>query len=361
MGPNIDFTRKPNLTLVPKAAERKAYLDYARGIAIISVVYFHVLVGLEAARLDLSEFLQWTRFLADSFQMPLFFLLSGLHVSQSLEGRTTVGFVTAKLSRLIYPYTIWSLITGGLQLTLSNYVNSSITITDLLSIWYRPLPNQHYWFLATLFLMFMISLIVFRVSQKHYLLILAAIAMVPWVFPLHSSERIINKIFYYMLFFVLGISYTRFSWDRYLRVASGKTLSVIVIVFLFCDFLAWYTITISVTLTKFILASMGVGIVIMASKYLAKIGRLDLIRQFGFFSMEIYLAHVLFLAAVRIFLQKALEVRSVCIHIPIEVAVGLILPVLVYKLAIRYHVPYLFELPRKKSIPVNVNSEVALN
>ncbi len=342
------------MTLMTKAAERESYLDYASGIGIISVVYGHVLVGLGVAGLDLPYIIQWTRFLERTYVMPLFFLLAGLHVLHSLEERTTSSFVTSKLSRLIYPYAIWSIITGGLQMALSNYVNSSITVTDLLSIWYRPLPNQHYWFLATLFLMFMLSLIVFRISQRHYLPILAVAALVPWVLPLHSSERIIDKLLNYMVFFVLGIIYTRFSWDRYLRAVSGKVMSAIVIVFLFSHFFVYYTMPKWVTMPSPILTLLGIGIVIMASKYLVKLGKLDFIRQFGFYAMQIYLAHVLFFGAARIFIQKALGVRSVWIHIPIELALGLILPVLLYKLAIRYHVPYLFELPRKKSVKMNV-------
>jgi fucose 4-O-acetylase-like acetyltransferase len=340
-----------------QATEREAYLDYAKGIGIISVVYFHVLVGLEAAGIDQSDFLQWTRFLADSFQMPLFFVVAGFHVSQSLEGRTTASFVTGKLSRLMYPYAIWSLITGGLQVALSSYVNSSITVTDLLSIWYRPLPNQHYWFVATLFLMFMLFLIAVRISQRHYLPILVGAALAPWVLSLHSSERTIELLLTYLPFFVIGIIYTRFSLNRYLRAVSGKALSAIVVFFMLYDFFAWHSITKSATSAIFILAPLGVGIVIMTSIYLAKLGRLDLIRQFGFYSMQIYLAHILFLAGARIFMQKALGVTSVWIHIPIETSVGLILPVLLYKLAIRYNIPYLFELPRKKSIQVNVSDK----
>jgi len=337
-----------------KVAERENHLDYAKGIGIISVVYFHTLVGLEAAGLDLSNSLQWSIFFVASYQMPLFFFLAGLHAAQSLAARSTKSFVTNKLSRLIYPYVIWSLITGGIQVALSNYVNSSITVKDLLSIWYRPLPNQHYWFLATLFLMFMLFLIVFRISKRHYLPILIGIALAPYIFSLHSSERMIEKLFIHIPFFVLGIIYTQFHWDHYLPVVSYKYILAIIIVFLLYNFVVWHAIPQSVIPVTLILKTLGVAVVIMVSKYLIKLGRVDLIKVFGIYSMQIYLAHGLFLAGARIFMQKYLGVRCIWFHIPIELAMGLILPLLLYKLAIRYHIPYLFEIPMKKSIPVNV-------
>nr|WP_276330832.1 acyltransferase family protein [Serratia inhibens] len=58
---------------------REAWVDYAKGIGIILVVFDHVNRGLYSANIHLSEsFYQLTDSVIYSFHIPLFFFLSGL-------------------------------------------------------------------------------------------------------------------------------------------------------------------------------------------------------------------------------------------------------------------------------------------
>ncbi|BEL98781.1 hypothetical protein SM14VA2_11940 [Serratia marcescens] len=67
---------------------REAWVDYAKGIGIILVVFGHVNRGLYSAGIQLSgSSYLLTDSIIYSFHMPLFFFLSGLFFTQSLDKR----------------------------------------------------------------------------------------------------------------------------------------------------------------------------------------------------------------------------------------------------------------------------------
>jgi fucose 4-O-acetylase-like acetyltransferase len=128
--------------------ERQAWIDVARGIGVILVVYGHVLGGLVGAGLfPAGPGARWMNFGLYTFHMPLFFLLAGLNVPHSLQ-RGAGPFLTSKLWTLAYPYLLWSLIQGSIILVAAHDVNTPVTVGDLLAIPYRPMAQ--FWFLYAL-------------------------------------------------------------------------------------------------------------------------------------------------------------------------------------------------------------------
>ena len=128
--------------------ERQAWIDVARGIGVILVVYGHVLGGLVGAGIfPNGSSAQWMSFGLYTFHMPLFFFLAGLNVPHSLR-RGTEPFLSSKVWTLAYPYMLWSLIQGGAILLAAHDVNTPVTIADLLAIPYRPMAQ--FWFLYAL-------------------------------------------------------------------------------------------------------------------------------------------------------------------------------------------------------------------
>ena len=133
--------------VVPAGAGRTAWVDIAKGLGIILVVYGHVLRG----NIDLAAYPGWA--VQDrviyAFHMPLFFVLSGLFLARSLA-RGRAAFLRDRGIQLVYPYLLWSLITAGLELAMSAYVNSPLGLRDVLLI--PVVPIEQYWFLYVLFL-----------------------------------------------------------------------------------------------------------------------------------------------------------------------------------------------------------------
>ena len=102
---------------------RIGWLDSARGLGIILVVIGHALGGLIDSPLgDGQDTFRRIFFAIYSFHMPLFFLLSGLLVTQRLE-RGAAPFARALLPTIVWPYFLWSVIQFSLIFALGNLVN----------------------------------------------------------------------------------------------------------------------------------------------------------------------------------------------------------------------------------------------
>jgi fucose 4-O-acetylase-like acetyltransferase len=138
---------------------RIEWIDVARGIGIILVVYGHVLQGLLAAGLlSRSNPLWLSDYAIYTFHMPLFFVLAGLNVKSSLK-KGTGGFLLGKLWTVAYPYFLWSAIQGSIQLHIAalapgavNHVRSPLFMETIL---WRPIAQ--FWFLYALFICHMIA------------------------------------------------------------------------------------------------------------------------------------------------------------------------------------------------------------
>lgn len=115
-------------------APRQDWVDVARGIAIILVVYGHILLGH-----FVSSPPDWVTKQASfiyAFHLPLFFMLFGLFLWSAL-GKSR--FLRSRGRQLIYPYLLWSLITVALEIVLARLVNSPLTVRDALLIPIVPL------------------------------------------------------------------------------------------------------------------------------------------------------------------------------------------------------------------------------
>ncbi len=102
-----------------------AWIDYARGISIILVCYRHCFDGLREAHLPMSGYpvLEILNVCFYSFRMPLFFIVSGLFVSRSLQKKSMAGYFKSRFSVVFYPLMIWGSLQITLQLLLKNYAS----------------------------------------------------------------------------------------------------------------------------------------------------------------------------------------------------------------------------------------------
>jgi fucose 4-O-acetylase-like acetyltransferase len=130
---------------------RLAWVDYLRGIAILLVVYRHVLLGLEHTNLVIPASLVNANMIFYSFRMPLFFILSGIFINGSIARRPLKKLIFTKFENLLYPYLVWSFIQVTLQILLSQFTNSNRTVLDYTYILYQPRALDQFWYLPALF------------------------------------------------------------------------------------------------------------------------------------------------------------------------------------------------------------------
>lgn len=84
--------------------DRDAWIDYAKAIGIILVVYGHVARGIFTAGLDMDpRIYEITDNIIYSFHMPLFFFLSGLFLLPSLAKRSHTNLLFNKVDTILYP------------------------------------------------------------------------------------------------------------------------------------------------------------------------------------------------------------------------------------------------------------------
>ena len=102
------------------------------------------------------------------------------------------------------------------------------------------------------------------------------------------------------------------------------------------------------------IAMIGCAFVISVSFILQKYSNAKWLEILGRHSLYIYVAHVIVAASLRILLTRVFNIYSVPVLLVSGIIVGLIVPVLLYKLAVRINMPWIFTLQNRKQIVVNV-------
>src|SRR5437016_1414734 len=143
------WSRALNLSVLQK--NRWPWVDYLKGIAIILVVYRHVLIGIGRSGIYIPNYLTNANMIFYSFRMPLFFILSGLFISGSLAKRSLKKIISIKFENLLYPYLIWSFLQITLQIAMSGITNADRSLIDYTYILYQPRKLDQFWYLSALF------------------------------------------------------------------------------------------------------------------------------------------------------------------------------------------------------------------
>ncbi|HCB1938448.1 TPA: acyltransferase family protein, partial [Klebsiella pneumoniae] len=139
---------------------RESWVDYAKGIGILLVVFGHVNRGLQAAGIIMpSKLYHLVDSIIYSFHMPLFFFLSGLFFIKSIEKKGKLLLFIDKFKTIAYPYLVWSLLQGTIEVLLSRFTNSKTSFTDLLMLFSHP--RAQFWFLYALLMIFVLSIIIY--------------------------------------------------------------------------------------------------------------------------------------------------------------------------------------------------------
>lgn len=304
---------------------RNISIDTLRGIACILLVAFHV-VGAEdtGLRLDTSHFLSEANNVLIYLRMPLFSFLSGFVYAWRPYSGDSGKFVKAKARRLLVPMLLVGTFHALLQ-SLTPGVNGSNYDWGMLHI----LPVAHFWFLESLFIVFMVTAgleVLGLLSTPVRLLGLWLAAVVLFMSTSPTEILGINGAVYLFPFFLLGLGCQRFG-DRLAQIPLSwlaGALSSFVLYLVIADegFPVWNSLTA-------VLLGAGSCLVLLRSRV-----QVRWLAWIGYFSFAIYLFHSMFSAASRIALVR-LGVESVPVLFWSGLLVGLAGPILTYLLLIR--------------------------
>lgn len=326
-------------------ADHYGWVDYAKGIGIVLVVYGHVARGVfNAGMIQNVELYKLVDSIIYSFHMPLFFFISGSFFVSSLRKRSAKGLLSSKLDTIVYPYLVWSLIQGLIKLLVGPVTNFGMELDELTTILWKPIDQ--FWFLYVLFLIFLIITVGYRfVSNVRILFILSAVLFV-FGSQFGTGWGVLNNTYGYIVYFCGGMMLSQYLG----KPAKNPFIWVLVSGggFILLQILEHgHVVEISLEpYSSLIIGWIGVMTTIFISKLLFQVN-FKTLEIIGKYSLGIYLAHVLFGSGFRIIMQKIFGVDNSPFHLIFGTLLGIVLPILLVKYAELMRLSFLFSPPKK--------------
>jgi fucose 4-O-acetylase-like acetyltransferase len=310
---------------------RFQWVDIAKGIGIILVVYGHVVRGLHSSKIIGEQIFYFSDTLVYSFHMPLFFVLAGLFFMKSMGKYTSGKLFVEKCKTILYPYIIWSLFQTGTKIMLSKFTNGGEELNSLNSLLTCLfIPRAQFWFLFALFFINLFNLLLISVFRHIWLIISIIIGLVYYLFPV--SLFVFSNALHYLIFFNIGILASNILLNNsFLKTASKLSFLVIsILLFLIVEYV-YVCKSLRISFYSLITALTGLFLVIQTAY------KIDTYRGFpskllnfvGRYSLEIYILHILVVGGIRILLSVFLGVQNVVIHITLGTLCGVLIPFII--------------------------------
>ncbi len=333
---------------------RTDWVDYAKAIGIILVVYGHVARGVFNAGIEIPENLyRLTDSVIYSFHMPLFFFLSGLFFYQSFSKRGGIGLTLNKLDMIVYPYLIWSILQGSVEVLLSNYTNGSVELSEIFSLWE---PRAQFWFLYALFFVFVASCAIFYFFSEKYAVLVFFFSCTLYVVQLHLPDvKLLSLIANNLVYFALGIIFTKYRFSEMFSSNTAvllTTMTFILSQYLFHDYLG--KLYMDKGFESLLLACVSILFIVSLSIAIGKKSN-SFLAYIGASSMAIYLMHILAGSGARVILSKFVGIDSMFIHIAVGCIAGIMLPLLALQVINTLKISYIFSAPISRWLEFSYN------
>lgn len=313
-----------------KKQARVIWIDNVKIIACILVALGHLAMGFVGASL-IEEGLGYKIFVETiyCFHVPLFFICSGFLYQQFTKEQTAKNYAKGILKKLIslgIPYFVFSTATYFLKTLFSSQVNYALEEGLAKTLFLNPLSP--YWFLYSLFFMFLLSPIL---KNKADAIIRALIGVVLYAMSSFSllgfvPEAVFNPVDNFCknyIWFIFGMVISRFNFNalykKWFIGAFLLFLGIKIIAIVYDVELGVFSLILS------LLACVGI-IGFVADMY--KSNRQT--RMFGFFSkytMPIFLMHTIISSGVRSVLLKV-GIVSLPVHIVVGIITSILLPII---------------------------------
>ncbi|RYD81537.1 MAG: acyltransferase [Sphingobacteriales bacterium] len=354
---------------------RLNWIDYARGIAIILVAYRHVYEGAKSSGVNVEEYigLEYANIFFYSFRMPLFFIVSGIFISLSIQKRGIQNYIGTRAKTILYPYFLWGALQLIMQMVFAKYANGQPDPAALLHLFYLPRELAQFWYLYALFnvsMVYLFTKFIVKIPPVINLLIGAIMFYISAIiYQQNIPTGFIFDVLHYYLFFAIGDVAGKFLLSESFRkvASSGKYLLLMLPFFLAAQ--TYFLLTnLNHAVAKYMyvefyqpfvfvfISLVGCSFMIFLTHWLEKKAILKWLIVLGRYSLYIYVAHVMVSAAVRTLLKGFLHISNPFIIIGAGVLFGIMVPVIMYKLADRFNMRWIFTLERKRNVKNNRNA-----
>jgi fucose 4-O-acetylase-like acetyltransferase len=259
------------------------------------------------------------------FHVPLFFICSGFLYQKYSTVRTLSQWKTNVLKKLLtlgVPYFVFSLATWLLKKLFSSSVNSQI---EGLKETLFENPTAPYWYLYTLFFIFVITLTASNRVNAYILLIISTALKIMTILKIKTGVFAIDQTAQYLVWFVIGMLIAKELIPLTGLLTGLITLSVFIVI----NFLQQFQVLPSFRGYDFIMGVMACYSIICIVHGLT-IGRPQkrVWLLLGKYTMPVFLMHTLSAAPLRSVLIKA-GIGNAAVHIVAGLIASFGFPVLV--------------------------------
>lgn len=321
------------MSATPK--KRVEWVDYAKGITIIMVVLHHsIFPGLY------SDVIGYVDSLLVSMRMPFFFFIAGLFIHKALFSDLKV-FLKSKVAHFLYLFILWSII-RYLTDTIPRYYllnDSEANLSSILNIFVEPPGGL--WFIYALLIFFIIAR-----SVRSFPILALSISLLVFALSSQSGQyEFINQVARFFPLFFLGYLIS----GKVLALAEKIKLYHLIIPVLFLLFVSKIkdTTWADIALNSFLLSLFGIISGIVLAKIATKFSLFSFLNYIGQKTLVIYVMHGIPINALKFVLPKIMP-NLPELGILIMVLSGIIIPLLIEKIARKINMHWLFELPTFK-------------
>ena len=181
-----------------RPAGRIAWLDYARGLAMILVVYGHCYRGLNAeGSTSQDRVLATIDYLIYTFHMPVFFIISGILAARS-PFRGGSSFWLSKAEPILWPYVVWMSVQIAALIVFSGVTNEGAVSLGIWTYLYDPVSP--FWFLYALFVSCVFLAYAWRLGTP----ILLGVAVAVFAACRFTTGGIAADVSWGLLYFTIG-------------------------------------------------------------------------------------------------------------------------------------------------------------
>lgn len=345
---------------------RSPWVDYARGICIILVVYRHVFEGLGNVGIGSNSYpvLKYLNIFFFSFRMPLFFIVSGMFIGASLTRKGLSNYLNDRFQTIFYPLIIWGSIQITLQLVFAGFANARREAFDYVNLVVDPRKIEQFWYLNALFFVSVFYALMSwygRFRVVHHLVLGAVFYAVAAIFHARGLELgFITDVLFFYVFFAIGDLVHKFilNPEREAVMMSFKSLLILLPIFILVQHYFTYLnlehkddyyVQFRQPLLFILAALTGGAFVINVSFLLQRFQAVRWLRVIGYHSLYIYVMHLMITAGVRGVLVKGLHILNIPVLMVLCTVAGVLLPVIIYNLLERMGLRWLFTLKKRYS------------
>lgn len=312
--------------------KRIKWVDDVKTIACILVVLGHFFQSMVKSGIMCNDYaVQWFEYEIYLFHVNLFFICSGYiyqkkYVDSGIKDEKK-NVILSKFYSLIIPMIVFASITWGFKYLAGENVNVA-NQSYIKSVLIEPIPP--YWFLQTLFIIFVITPQI-KTDVGYILLMSVSIFIRICSYYVGGIPQIIYNVMLYEMWFVMGMLINKIDIDKIVLKKSailGYLMGAIFLIISTCLF------SNSIFGYGTILGMLACGSIILLSIYYRRLQHkqiwlFDVIKRYMF---PIYLMHTIFAAPIRIMLIK-LGISNIIIQVVCGVIASFAGPIIYMKIA----------------------------